>query len=235
MAMLTDQEVNLVRRAFAQGPAILLDEGFSVESATAFINRPDVKEAMGLLSRELGVADVTASRIKFLAKRSLAALVNPSVATLARALLGPSYARTPEGHILRDAKGRVVLTDPGPTDVQVSAASQILDRLNVTADPKLAIVMSGGDVVSRLLPSPVSAKATALEADGLGNTEEERALSRERIRNVMLAISGDVPRIREEVQKKIPMLESATSPVSRKAKKTAKGKGAVHAKVTPKS
>ena len=227
--MLTDQEINLVRRVFAQGPGILLDESYTIETAQAFLAKPDVQLHLSLLSKEMSVADVTGSRLKFLARRHLAALVNPAVATLARALLGPTYQRDKDGVIERDTKGNYRVTDPGPTSVQVSASSEVLDRLNVVPDAKTALILDGGDMVMRLLPA-VSKAQTKLENPQLGATEEERALARERIRTTVMRLLPSVQAIKKEVDAKL-----AVVPAKSVIAKAPKPKKKLNANPPPKS
>lgn len=227
--MLTDQETNLVRRVFAQGPGILLDEGYTIETASTFLAKPDVQLQLSLLTKEMSVADVTGSRLKFLARRHLAGLVNPAVATLARALLGPQYARDPQGVILRDTKGNLQVTDPGPTPTMIAASDSVLDRLNVVPDAKTALILDGGDMVMRLLPA-VSKAQTKLENPQLGATEEERALARERIRTTVMRLLPAVQEIKKEVDAKL-----AVVPAKSVIAKAPKPKKKLHANPPPKS
>lgn len=219
--MLTDQETNLVRRIFAQGPGVLLDEGYTLETAPKFMDRMDVKSVLELLTREMAVSDVTASRTKFLGRRAFAPLLNPAVATMARALLGPTYARDKDGVVLRDTKGNLQVTDPGPTGVQVSAATDVLDRLNILPENKVAMLLDGGDMVMRVLPV-VSSARTLLENPQLGETEEERSLARERIRNTILTLLPSVRTIKAEVDAKLVKVASnrAQVRITRAKKKT---------------
>lgn len=216
--MLTDEETNLVRRIFAQGPGILLDAGYTLETAPKFMERPDVKATLELLSREMAVSDVTASRTKFLGRRALAPLLNPAVATVARALLGPTYARDKNGVVLRDTKGNFQVTDPGPNGTQISAATDVLDRMNITPESKVAMLLDGGDMVMRVLPV-VSSSRTLLENPQLGATEEERALARERIRNTIMSLLPSVRTIKAEVDAKLIEVASVRSGARRKGVK----------------
>lgn len=189
--MLNEQERQLVKRAFAQGPAILLESGFTRETAIAFFERIDVKEEFALLEREFQNQDTIKARTKFISRRDLARLAGGATAVLARALAGPQYVRDGTNKILRDAKGHPILVDPGADAVQLRAAEQVLDRLGVVSDVEIE---KGGDTSPTAFLGPVKADALAFSNDP--NVDpKEHALRRERIRNAILSIAGEVPAI----------------------------------------
>lgn len=221
--MLTEAERNLVKRVFALGPGTLLDEGYTPDTASVFLSRIEVNQFLTLLLRESQVSDVTASRTKFLGRRELSPLLNPSVATIARALMGPVYVRAPDGSLIRDAKGRYLVTDPGPTAMQLSAATDVLDRLNVRPESKVVFSIEA-DATLPVLPA-VASESTALESHNFGVTEEERSLSRERIRNVLSALAPSVKTIRDKVEDLLPKrVSKATTARSERARKSRKPK-----------
>lgn len=217
--MLTDQERRLVRDLFAGGPAVLLDEGLSIDQITEFLSREDVAAELRLLETEFNHRDTLEARTRFMTRRALGRLGPAAAAVLGRALAGHVYARGSDGNILRDSKGNLVVRDAGPDGIQVASARAIMDKLGVD-DPRLVTHPGGGGsstdietVIRDQLADEEKVKVVLKEDPNL-KTEEEKALSRERIRT---AIDKLMPKLRERLEDKSGQPQGQSARRRRKA------------------
>lgn len=187
---LTANEKRLAHAAFYRGPEVLLSEGYTRDSLAAFAERKDVQEYWLQLKREYDIHEGLRARSKFAALRNLHAMIDPASAVLAQALAGPEYLRDQRGIIQRDAQGRPMLVHAEVSQRQLHAARFVIDSVGVS-DHKIQ-----GDAASdpslKLLFASAEEDATVLDDDPLLTTEEQRALSRERIRNALFRLSPRV-------------------------------------------
>lgn len=197
--MLTDQERSLVRRAFTQGPSVLLEDGYTSESIKSFLTREDVRSELEILQIEFNNQEALFGRTKFVAKRQLTKLAPGAAAILGQALAGPVYARDNAGNVLTNATGAAILVQPEPTLNQLRAAETILDRIGVEGDMK---VDRAQDVNLRVLFDPNTTKKIRIEQDE-SMSEEQRSLSRERIRNAIEALRPKLGLALAAVDKKL--------------------------------
>lgn len=188
--VLTDGERELAVRAFYQGPDALLSEGYTPEQTAAFIEREDVQVVILLLKRELDIHEGLKARAKFKFTRNLHRLIDGASAVIANGLAGPVYSRDAQGHVLRDAKGHPILRHAEPTRTQLRAAKLVMDGVGIS-DYRIRSD-AATDPSTKLLFHTTEEEAFAVETDPMFETEEDRALSRERVRN---AIEALVPRL----------------------------------------
>jgi hypothetical protein len=181
---LTSAEQALIRNAFYQGPAALLEHGFSAEDMTAFLRRPEVIREINLLNKEYEEQGSFHDRTKFTARRSLARLLNGATAVLARGLAGPVYRRDPDGNIMLDNRGNPILRDPEPTSGQIQSAKEVFNQLGVSDERGIAARAFGSDVNVTLMLQAAEETAKLSEDPNLV-TEEQRSLSREKVRNAI--------------------------------------------------
>lgn len=194
--MLTEADRQLLQRTFAVGPAALAEEGYSLADAHAFLARPEVQEAWAALQREFDKQEVVFGHTKFVLRRQLTRLGPGATAILASALTGPKYARDKGGTILTDAKGHPILEEPEPTFGQLHAAKEVLDRLDVAARAK----DEGARTNINILFQQDRRERVALAVDPALESEEQRALSRERVRNVIESLRGKLPSLRQRAE-----------------------------------
>jgi hypothetical protein len=204
--VLTDQERSLVRRMFAQGPSVLLEEGYTADTVKGFMARDDVKAELEVLQIEFNNQEALFGRSKFASKRQLTKLSPGAVAILGQALAGPTYARSNDGAVLNDAKGNPILMQPEPTAIQLRAAETILDRIGVEGDMK---VDRAQDVNLRILFHPDTTKKVKIEQDE-ALSEEERALARERIRNAIEKIIPKLGHAKQQADAKLKLAKKPT-------------------------
>lgn len=189
--MLTEQERRLARAAFYQGPEVLLNEGWTKDGVAAFAEREDVKEFWLLLKREYDIHEGLRARSKFAALRNLHAMIDPAGAILAQALAGPEYMRSHKtGEVLLNANGKPRLVNSEITSRQLNAAKFVHRAVGV-GDHHL-VGDAASDPSLKLLFASAEEDAVILEDDPLLQTEEARALSRERVRNALLRLSPRV-------------------------------------------
>jgi len=218
---LTEQEKNIVRRAFSMGPAALLDDGYTWANIGDFLARPDVKAELELLQSEFNNQDALLTRSKFVAKRQLARFAQGAVAVLGQALAGPVYARDNKGNILMDAQGRPIMQSAPPHEMQYNAATQILNRLGVDTDKPAD---RAGDMnVQLLFKSGEASAKVQITTDPALLTSEEQALSRERVRNAFEKLAKRLPEAQAKIKAALgnPQPEEAAA---KKPKKKSKAK-----------
>lgn len=196
--MATPEERNLIRRAFAEGPSILLEEGYTAEMIRSFMDRADVQAEIQLLQIEFNNQEAMFGRSVFLAKRNLAKLAPGAAAVLGQALSGPIYRRDKDGNVINDANGNPVMQHPGVTTVQLRAAEAIMESMGV--DPKSRPDKAADANLVGAFKPPV-AKVDVDDKKLL--TEDERTISRERVRNVILQLRDRLPALRKKVDETI--------------------------------
>lgn len=221
---MTDEERALVQRAFFQGPSALIDEGLSPEAVRAFMDRADVQAEYELLQREFQIHEPLSARAKFVATRNLHRMIDPASAILGMALAGPEYARDAHGNILRDGAGRPILRQAEPTRAQMAAAKMVMEGVGV-GDHKVETTPAADANVSTIFSR---AREVVLENDPTQESEEERALSRERVRNAIMRLSRRLPEARERAGEALGMDldETTASRRKRTGKKTASKRAA---------
>ena len=219
--MLTTDERSLVRRVFTAGPALLFEEGYESEQAKSFLERSDVQEELSILGKELDHRDALDARARFSGKRYLARLVPAAAVVVGRAIAGPAYVRDKLGRPLADAKGRLIVQEPEPTAGQLHGAEMVLDAFGIGGNRQ----DHAGDVSISLNLSAKQATVT-LEEDPSYVSEEQRSLSRERIRTALeLLMTKAVP----EAQQKLRAQLSAPQPRRRTEKLRARAKASAAA------
>lgn len=229
---LTDQERQLTHTLFSQGPSALLDVGYTLESIKDFLAREDVLAELGVLQTELDFQPEIQARTRFLARRQLAQLLPGASAVLARALAGPVYARDEKGQILIDANGNPIMLDVGATPLQLKAAEIVMDQTGVGDHKESAHAgkMSGFNP-QRMLEEAQEAVVVRYADEQV--TEEQRALSRERVRLAFEQLKGVVGPARQKALEAFDAHAETTrrgaklkrsSPKKRKPKKPHGGK-----------
>jgi hypothetical protein len=218
---LNSDERNTIELAFMRGPGALLERGWNHDQIASFFDRPDVKLEIEALTHEFAKRDIYAGRLKFGLKRELARFGQGATAMLGAALAGPIYMRDNEGNIITDAKGHPVTREVGPTRNQIVAATEILDRIGIPPEGKSGPGGERGNVEVNLTFGQDERMKLKIEDDPVHTTKEEKALSRERCRNVIAVLSEKLPAIRARADK---ALAPRKRPKVRKKKKRAKAK-----------
>ena len=196
--MLSDSERALVRQAWSTGPGVLIEKGMSADDIRAFFGRPDVMHEIALLDAEFKHTKTLDARVKFVTRRNVSRLSDGAVATLARAMMGDQYMRHDEtGAIMTDAAGRPIMTEKAPSTTQVRAAEAVLEAVGVS-NPKILIDRASGDVQPLTLLESAESKFE-IDLDPTYVDEEQRALSRERMRTTIEVLMEKLPDIKERV------------------------------------
>jgi hypothetical protein len=213
--VLSYEERTLLRRSFAEGRSAFLEANYSAEMVEAFLAREDVRAEAASLQIEFNHQEALFGRATFLAKKQLAVLATSAAAILGKALAGPVYRRDAQGNIVHDANGHAVMIDPGVNAVQLRAAENILDALGVS--PKQRVDRSADANLRAAIEAPRDTKIE--HTDTTLATPEERTLSRERTRNVILRLAQRLPEIKKEAErtfKKHARGRSAAHPASKR-------------------
>ncbi len=197
--MVTQDERNLIRRIFSQGPSVLFDNGYDVQSAQEFLQRDDVKAELTVLTSEFSNQDALSARTRFSTRQQIAKLAPGAVAVLGSGLLGPVYRRDAKGAIELDVKGRPVLDRPEPTLKQLRSAEVVLDSLGI--DPR----NKNGPVDINLNLSIGVAAARVLDHDPEDKVKGQQTLSRERQRTTIEALMAKFPDLKDRVLKKLEL------------------------------
>jgi hypothetical protein len=217
---LTEDEVTLVNLAFFEGPSALVEAGMTPESVRVFFERDDIQAELGLLKRELDHHDALKARAKFFVRRSLHRLIDPATAVLTMALAGPQYSRDKDGVVQRDSRGNFMVKQPEVTKVQVAAAKTVISGVGLN-DFRIASDPGSDNQLDVLFRQREEARTVDYEM--LGQTEEERILSRERIRTAISKLAPRLPAAREEFREQFSeTMANGSGPTrKRKAKKKA--------------
>jgi hypothetical protein len=195
---LTPPELALLDEVFMHGPSVLKDAGWSSEQVSAFLSRPEIRLYFTDLLSDYNAQEIHALRTKFVTRRRLSRLSGASVATLRDALRGRLYKRNTDGSIAVDPEThKPIIMEYEPDPLQVAVARDVLDRVGVHDKQTLE---KGPDVSLSIILGADERSAVKLEyAPGL-ETEQERALSRERVRT---AIEKLMPQVEGARQKAI--------------------------------
>jgi hypothetical protein len=181
---LSSTDKKLVEAAFQFGPAGLIERGLSSSDIEEFLARPEVRSMLHLLEREFNNQEVLDAASKFISRRKLSRLSPRAIEILEHTLEGPEYVRNSDGSLALDESGRPRIRRPTPTKAQFSAARDILDRVGLAPTSKdrintgvnvSVLLKSGGSDIIEVENEERQSKLTA----------EERATSRERVRNVI--------------------------------------------------
>lgn len=227
--MLNDQERSLVQRVWSQGVAPLYEEGFDADAIRVFLHRHDVQAEMQLLDQEHKHLKTIEARRRYITTRNMAKLSDGATAVIARAMAGPRYVRNPEtGQILNDANGNPIVEQAEMTPMQMRAAEAVLDALGV-GDHRKGNEPVHVEALQLNVMVETTEEAPDIEYDPDAVSEDQRALSRERVRNAILQLMPGIEDMRTEVQKsmavKKPKRKRATKKTAKKAtKKTTKKK-----------
>lgn len=222
---LTDEDKRLAKAVFHQGPSALVDEGWSWERIQAFQQNPDVLDIWMLLKREFDIHEGLRARAKFTAARNINKMIDPASAVIAQALAGPDHVRDARGIIQRDALGRPMLRNAEPTAAQIRAAEFILEGAGIR-DHRI-IGDSASDPSLKLLFASSEEEKLAVEDDPLATNDEQRSLSRERVRNAITRLTPRVVEARAVVKKATgidPATETSTAKLRKQRGKRAKVK-----------
>lgn len=194
--MLEEFERQLVKDAFFQGPAALLEAGMSPEDIRAFLERDDVQTEALALKRELDHHDQLKARAKFYVRRSLHRLVEPALSVLALSLAGPEYLRDPKkGTIMRDSRGNPMLKNAEPTAVQMKAVDTVLHGVGLH-DFRINPEPGADNQVHLLFKAAEEPRTVDIEDGSL--TEKERVLARERVRTAIDRLAPRLPAARDK-------------------------------------
>lgn len=199
--VLTAEERTLTQRAFMQGPAALFEAGLDKTGVLEFLEREEVREHYDLLNREFRHQEVMSAANKWGLGRQLTRLGDGAVAILANAMVGPEYARDQQGHILTDARGHPILRQAEVSLVQLRAAEGVLDRLGVDLGRSQREKSAGLD--ADILFRQMQEVQVKIEDDPDLEKEEQQALSRERVRNVIEIMKDAIPNVRQRLMKEL--------------------------------
>lgn len=221
--MLTDQERRLAILTSYLGPAVLIEEGWTTDAISTFIARSDVQDVWKLLKREFDIHEGLRARTKHAALRNLFRMIDPASAVVAQALAGPEYRRDERGNIVTDPRGNPLLVTAEITPTQLRAAELVLESAGVN-DHRVR-----GDAATdpslKLLFSITDERTVEIEDDPEHSTEEQKALTRERMR---IAIERLAPRLlaaRSVVKRGLgldPATETTVAKVKRKKRRGTK-------------
>lgn len=227
---LTEDDKRLVHHAFYRGPAALIDEGYEPTDLREFFDRTEVQFELALLKREYDLHDGLKSRGKFIARRALHQLIEPAQAVLLQGLAGPEYVRDAEtNNVMRDSRGYPLLVNPDITQSQRWAVKTILDGAGIN---DFRISMDPGiDNNVELLFKKAETPRT-IDAEPLGQTPEEQALSRERVRTAIDTLIPRLPAARERFRAEFSEIVKdgrggKRKSKKKKAKKSSAGKATV--------
>lgn len=222
--MLTEQERRLATLTSYLGPAVLIEEGWSTEAIAAFIARQDVQDVWKLLKREFDIHEGLRARAKHAALRNMFRMIDPASAVLAQALAGPEYRRDEKGNIVTDPSGKPLLVTAEITPVQLRAAETVLESAGVrdhrirgdaATDPSLKLLFSVSDE-----------RTVSIEDDPEHDTDEQKSLTRERMR---IAIEKLAPRLlaaRSVVKRGLGLDPATETTVAKVQRKKRRGKKA---------
>lgn len=220
---LTTDERNTIETAFMRGPGALLELGWNRDQIESFFERSDVKLEIEALTHEFAKREDYAARLKFGLKRDLARISQGAAAILGAALAGPIYSRDKKGLVITDAKGHPVVQEVGPTRSQLVAATEVLDRVGVVPEGKGGLGSERRGVEVNLNFSQDARTKITIDDDPSHTTKEEKALSRERCRNVIAVLSARLPDIKERAEKSL-LPKGRPKVRKKKKKKRAKAK-----------
>jgi hypothetical protein len=218
MPVLTLEERNLTEQAFSRGPGAFVDQGYSIPQYQAFMARPEVVTYWLQLTREFVNREGGQATTRFIAHKHIARLEEVATSLLARGAVGPEYLRDANGRIQLDARGFPIMIEAGATPMQLASAKDILDRLGVTGDTRQQ--ERGASTFSPdSLFKLAGEKDVRVVDDPELTTPEQKALSRERVRNTIEQFVGLVPEARTR------MLQALAGPRKKNGNGKTKPKG----------
>ena len=232
--MLTAAERDLISRAFANGPSVLLEEGYSQEDIHKFCARPEVAAQFSLLERELDLRQELEERVRHTTRRQMSRLTPGAVAIVAQALTGPQYLtyRTADGvtAIQTDANGKPILLRPEVSITQVRAAEIILETLGIPFGRARNETQANVTAKVGLLFKAPDAEINVTIDDPSYGSDAQRSLSRERVRTAISMLAEKIPQLHDSLNENLGLVAPpTTSAVKRKkaprAAPKAKGKG----------
>ena len=186
--MLTKVQKDRVLQLFMLGASNRY-EGFADKvQADLFWTNPDVREELTRIMLEYDNSDAGLSRVRYGAQRALIRMVPKSLDLMAAGLAGPIYERDTDGHIMYDTNFQPKLLEAAPTNAQLGIAEDVLDRLGVKEDTDLG----ARDISVKLLMGLEAKAVDKLTYNIKDASPEQRALSRERVRN---AINFLIPKV----------------------------------------
>ncbi len=224
MLPLTTDERSIIEIAFMRGPGALLEKGWNRDQIASFFERPDVKLELEALAHEFAKREDYAARLKFGLKRDLARISSGAAAILGAALAGPIYSRDNDGLVITDAKGHPVIQEAGPTRNQLVAATEILDRVGLTPEGKSGPGGERRGVEINMNFGQDERLKIEIADDPAYTTKEERALSRERCRNVIAVLAEKLPEIKKRAEKSLMSKKQLKAERKKKKKKKAAAK-----------
>lgn len=185
---------------FYKGASALLDGlGLTAEEALFLVRDERMKLRQSILEQEFKAKDTLEARARFMIRRRMFEAAPRAVAVLERALEGPKYLRTESGLCKRGEKGQYLYEDPGVLPAQVKAAEILLRELNVGDFRLLSMNVPVHEIVTdpeRALMKVQEANVVK-ETEESGETKEQRALSRERVR---IAIELFMPALQRAIE-----------------------------------
>ncbi len=217
-------ERSLVPQTYMRGPAALFELGYTEAAVAEFIQRPHVLDAFAALGAEQRHEEVLLGRARFIAKRTMAGMIPDAVDLMRQALNGPVYARDENGYIINDKRGNPIMNQRVDTS-QFAAAVEILNRVGV--NPKEPATQDVNPTV--LFASQADARRSLVDQSA-NLTEEQRIISRERMRSIVSVLSPKIAEIKAQILKTAPQVIKASKP-----KPAATSKGPVITKPAPKS
>jgi len=229
---LTDDQIHLVERVFMRGPMVLIEAKWSAEEIKDFLDNPEVRQHLELLVSEFNTQDAAHARVRFGIRRGIARLGRDAVGVYEKALSGPRYLRNNHGDVITGMHGNPIVLEPEPTPVQVKIASEVMDRLGVTPEGRSPLAdRSVPDVNVKVIVGAARTVSAEVLEDPEATTVEDKALSRERIRNVIEVLSEKLPNLRKQLLgPAAPAKKKKTVKVSSPAKKVIQKKPVVKAK-----
>ena len=242
--VLTEEQRAMVRRVFAQGPAVMLESGMDMLGVKEQMSDTDFKDYFGVLETEFDHQDALETRNRFIARRQLSQMIPNAVAICGMSMAGPQYLThihtTPDGQkqeivTVNDKTKEPILARPEPTSLQFQSAKFLMECAGVPAAK--ARLNDGMANLSVLFKSEDAATRLSIDPDPLAENEKERCLSRERVRNVIEVITNDLPAIVERVDDVLMLAapESVPEGTKKKARKKVARKKVTKTKVIKKS
>lgn len=199
---LDKEQMRLADSVFMRGPIVLIEAGWDVEAINAFLENPEVNKYLQSLVLEFNHQDEAHARNRFGLRRGLRRLSSKAVDVYEKALDGPRYLRNNDGNVISGMSGPIVL-DPEPTRNQVTVASEILDRLGVAPEGKMAISDKAVTDISvkGILSGSSGPKEVSVDevTDPQAESTEAKALARERVRNVIEVLKERLPELRAKL------------------------------------
>jgi len=205
---LSDVDREIIRQFCTVGVSALYDEGMTAQQIVTFMLRVEVQEQIAVFMSDYNSQDALIALTRFSVMRNLSRMSLDAVDILKQSIDGPTYeykinADGEEELVLSLANGKPRLASAEPTRKQIQAARDVLDRLGVVKPMKtegMTHANVGGLLEDQQMPVEVLSDKTHV-------TEEQRALARERIRNVIQVLSGQdavasaVRRVKSKVSK----------------------------------